>query len=64
MNPEEIQSLFAARLDVFYPILRKTINADLLLIREEHTRILPPLPYDVDKGIYNILGLVTYEEDY
>ena len=64
MNPEEIQSLFAAQLYVFDTILGKTIDADLMRLREELTRIFLPLPYDAEKGIYNMLGLFTYEEDY
>ena len=65
VNTEEIQSLFAAWIYVFDPILGKIINAGLMRLREELTRILLPLPYDVEKGIYNMLGLlVTYEEDY
>ena len=63
-NPEEIQSLFAARLDVFDPILGKTINADFMRLHEELTRILLPLPCEVEKGNYNLLGLVMDEEDY
>ena len=63
VNTEEIQSLFAAWLYVFDPILGKTINADLMRLREELARILLPLPCNVDKGIYNLLGLVKYEED-
>ena len=51
MNPEEIKSLFAAWLYVFDPILGKTIDDDFTRLREELTRILLPLPYDVDKGI-------------
>ena len=64
VNPEEIQSLFVAWLYLFDLILGKIINADLMRLREELTRIFLPLPYDVEKGIYNLLGLVMYEEDY
>ena len=65
VNTEEIQSLFAAWLYVFDTILEKIINADLMRLREELTRILLPLPYNVEKVIYNLLGLlVTYEVDY
>ena len=65
VNTEEIESLFAAWLYLFEPILGKIINAGLMRLREDLTRILLPLPYDVEKGIYNLLGLlVTYEVDY
>ena len=42
MNPEEIQLMFAARLDVFDPILGQTTDADLTRLLEELTMILLP----------------------
>ena len=63
MNTEEIESLFAAWLYIFDTILEKIINADLMRLRADLTRILLPLPYDVEKGVYNLLGLVMDKED-
>ena len=58
MNSEESQSLFAARLDVFDPNLGQPTDADLTRLRKEIMPILPPLKYNVEKGIHNMMGLV------
>ena len=64
MKTEEFQLLFAARLDVFEPILGQPTDADLKKLRKELTSILLPLPYDVYKGIHNLMGLVMEKNDY
>ena len=64
MNPEEIQSIFAARIDLFKPISGNPIDADLTCLHEDLTTTLLPLPYDVENVIHNILGLVMDKEDY
>ena len=64
MKPEVIQPLFSARLDVFDPISGHPTNTELTRIREELTIILLPFPYDVEKVIHNILGLVVDKEDF
>ena len=64
MNPEESQLLFAARIDVFDPISGQTTNADLTRLYEELATILLRLPYDVEKGVHNLMGLFIYEYDY
>ena len=63
MNTEEVKLLFAVRLDIFDTILGKPADADLTQLREELTLILPPLPYDMEKGIHNLMGLVIDEVD-
>ena len=63
MKPEESQFLFAARLDVFDPVLGQPTDTDLTWICEEITTILLPLLYDVEKGIHNLMGLIM-DEDY
>ena len=60
MNTGEVQLLFAARLDVFYPISGQPTNTDLTWLRKELMMILLHLPYDVEKGIHNLTGLVLY----
>ena len=64
MNPEGIQSLFAARLYIFDPILGQPTDAGLTRLRKELKLILLPLPYNVEKGIHNLMGLVMDEDDY
>ena len=64
MNMEEFQSLFAARLDAFDPILGQPTNDDLTQLCEELTTILLPIPYDVEEGIHNLMGIVLEEDDY
>ena len=64
MKPEEVQSLFAERIEVFEPISGHTNDADLTRLRKELTIILLPLPCDVEKGIHNIIGLVLDEDNY
>ena len=63
MNPEEVQLLFAARIDVFDPISGQTTNADLTRLYEELATILLRLPYDVEKGVHNLMGLFIDEYD-
>ena len=64
MKPEEVQSLFSARLDVFDPILKQPTDADLMRLHKDLTSILFPLPYNLKKGIHNLMGLVMDEDDY
>ena len=64
MNPEEVQSLFAAQLNVFDPISGNPTDADLAQLCEELITNLIPLPYNVEKVIHNLLGLVMYKEYY
>ena len=64
MKLEEIQLLFAARLDIFNSIWGQPTNTDLKRLRDELIMILLPIPYDVEKGIHNILGLVMDKEYY
>ena len=64
MKLEEFQSLFAARIDAFYPIFGNPTNADIMLLYAEVTKILLPIVYDVEKGVYNLMGLVMDEYDY
>ena len=64
MNPEEVQLLFVARIDVFDPILGQPTKFDLMRLRKELTLILSPLPYDLEKGIHKMMGLVMDEDDY
>ena len=64
MNVEEFQLLFAARLDVFDLILGHPTNFYLVRLHKDLTKILLPLPYDVEKGIQNLLGIVMDERNY
>ena len=61
---EEVLLLFVARIDVFDFILGQPTNADLTRIQEDLTSFLLPLPYDVEKGIHNLMGTVMYKDDY
>ena len=63
MNPEEVQFLFAAQLEVFDPISGQPTDADLTRLREDLTLILIPPPYNVEKGIHNLMGIVM-DKDY
>ena len=63
-NPKEVQLMFEARLYVFDPISRQPTDADLTGLRKELTTIFLPLPYDVEKELHNLLGLVMDKEDY
>ena len=64
MNTEEVQLLFAARLNVFDPISGKPADADLTRLHEKLAVILLPLLYDVEKGVHNLMGLVLDEDEY
>ena len=56
--------LFVARHDVFDPILWKPTDVDLTRLHGELTLIIPPLPYNVEKGIHNLIGLVMDDDEY
>ena len=64
MNPEEVQSLFVAWLDIFDPIWGQPTDADLTRSCKELMTILLPLPYYVEKGIHNFMGLIMDKENY
>ena len=64
IKPEEVQLLFAAQLDLFDPVLRQPIDADLMRICEDLTTILLPLPYNAERGIHNMMGLVMEKDNY
>ena len=64
MHPEEVQSLFAAWMDVFDPISGQPTDADRKLICKDLNTIFLHLPYDVEKGIHNLMGLVLDEGNY
>ena len=63
-NPEEVQSLFASPLDVFDPIPGQLNNADLARLHKDITAIILPLPYNVEKGINDLMGIVIDEDNY
>ena len=64
MKPEEVQLMFAARINIFDPISGQPTNNDLMQLREELALVLLPLPYNMDNGIHNLMGLVMDEDDY
>ena len=64
MDPEEADSLFAEKLNVFDPISGQPTDTELMQLRKELTLTLLPLPYNIGKGIHNLMGLVTEKDDY
>ena len=63
MKPEEVQSLFADRLELFAPISGQPTNVNLTQLHEELTAILHPLLYYSEKGIHNLMGLVVNKDN-
>ena len=64
MKSDEIQSLFAAKLETYAPIEGQPSDPDLSNLRETITALLLPIAYDGEKGVHNLVGLIMDEDAY
>ena len=58
MKSDEIQSLFATKLETYAPIEGQPSDPDLSALRDTLTALLLPIAYDGEKGIHNLVGLI------
>ena len=64
MKSDEIQLLFATALKTYMPVEGQTSDPDLSTLWETLTAIIPPIAYDGEKGIHNLVGLIIDEDAY
>ena len=64
MKSDEIQSLFATKLETFAPVEGQPLDPDLSALPEMLTVLLLPITYDGEKGIHNLFGLIMDEGAY
>ena len=64
MKSDKIQLLFATALKTYTPVEGQTSDPDLSTLRETLTAIIPPIAYDGEKGIHNLVGLIMDEDAY
>ena len=64
MKSDEIQSLFATKLETYAPIKGQPSDPDLSALQETLTAFLLPIAYDGEKDIHKLVGLIMYEDAY
>ena len=64
MKSEEIQSLFATKLETYTPVEGQPSDPYLSALRETLTALLLPIAYDDEKVIHKLFGLIMNEDAY
>ena len=68
MKPEDAPLLFAEMASTYEPILCQPSDSDIVKITEVLSEALYQIPFDEEKGIHNLCGLiqdkVSYLADY
>ena len=64
MTPEDITTLFAAADEAFPAIVGQPEDQDLHALIEVLTPLLLEIPYDLEKGVHNLVGLIQADADY
>ena len=68
MKPEDVPLLFAEMASTYEPISGQPSDSDLVKITEVISEDLYQIPYDDEKGIHNLVGIiqdkVSYLADY
>ena len=64
MKSDEIQSLFAAKLETYAPIEGQLSEPDLSALRETLAALLLTITYDGENGFHNLFGLIMNEDAY
>ena len=64
MKSDEIQSLFATKLERYAPIKGQPSDPNLSALQETLTALLQPITYNGDKFIHNLAGLIVDENAY
>ena len=64
MKSDEIQSLFAMKLEMYVTVKGQPSDPYLSALQETLTVILLPIAYDGEKVIHNLVGLIMDEDAY
>ena len=64
MKSDEIQLLFATKLETYAPVEGKTLEPDLSALQETPTALLLTIAYNGEKSIHNLVGLIMDEDAY
>ena len=64
LKSDKIQSLFATAIEAYAPVKGQPSDPDLSTLWEMLTALLPPIAYDGEKGIHNLVGLIMNEDAY
>ena len=68
MKPKDVPLLFAEMASTYEPISGQPSDSDIVKITEVLSEALYQIPYDGEKGIHNLVGLiqdkVSYLADY
>ena len=64
MKSDEIQLIFATKLETYTPVEGQPWDTDNSALRETLTALLLPIAYDGVKGIHNLVGLIINEDAY
>ena len=64
MKPEDVPILFAELASTFEPISGQPSDSDLVKITEVFSETLYQIPYDDEKGIHNLVGIIQDKASY
>ena len=64
MKLNEIQSLFATKLETYAPVKGQPLDSDLSTLRETLTALLLTIAYYGEKGVHNFVGLIMDKDAY
>ena len=64
MKSAETQAAFAALLDTFKPIVGQPTDEDLTRLKSSILQQVVPIPFDLELGEHNLMGLVLTDAEY
>ena len=64
MKPEDVPLLFADMVSTHEPILGQPSESDIVKITEVLSEALCQIPFDDEKGVHSLVGLIQDKESY
>ena len=64
MKSDEIQSLFATKIETYAPVKGQPLDPELSAPQETPNALLLTITYDGEKVIHNLVGLIMDEDNY
>ena len=64
MKPEDAPLLFADLASTYEAIIGQPSDSDIVKMREVISEVLYQIPYDDEKGIHNLVGLIQDKTSY
>ena len=58
MKPEDVLLLFTDSASTYEAIIGQPSDSDIVKMRERISEVLYQIPYDDEKGIHNLVGLI------